>query len=184
MRKHPPKIVLAGKYDDCWSRLDFVWGRQWPGILAASTVEGIGIGLGDGSAGRAGAINHPLKDDDEETPKSRSVPLVQIGRSALHLRSAVGLLALPAVDAATGTFVQARQKQITSGTVNSLAFTNPNTAGNLIVVYVAWNNTGPVALSDSRGNTYTSVAPATAWGRQLALTSCSTRRTSRVAPTP
>ncbi len=76
----------------------------------------------------------------------------------------IGLLALPAVDAATGTFVQARQKRITSGTVNTLAFTNPNTAGNLIVVYVAWNNTGPVALSDSRGNTYTSVAPATAWG--------------------
>ena len=48
--------------------------------------------------------------------------------------------------------------------MNSLAFTNPNTAGNLIVVYVAWNNTGSVALSDSRGNTYTSVAPATAWG--------------------
>ena len=76
----------------------------------------------------------------------------------------IGLLALPAVDAATGTFVQARQKRITAGTVNSLAFTNPNTAGNLIVVYAAWNNTGPVALSDSRGNTYTSVAPATAWG--------------------
>ena len=76
----------------------------------------------------------------------------------------IGLLSLPSVDAATGTFGQARQKRITSGTVNSLAFTNPNTAGNLIVVYVAWNNTGPVVLSDTRGNTYTSVAPATAWG--------------------
>ena len=76
----------------------------------------------------------------------------------------IGLLSLPSVDAATQTFIQGGQKRITSGTVNSLAFTNPNAAGNLIVVYVAWNNTGSVALSDSRGNTYTSVAPATAWG--------------------
>ncbi len=76
----------------------------------------------------------------------------------------IGLLSLPSVDAATQSFTQGRQKRITSGMVNSLAFTNPNAAGNLIVVYVAWNNTGSVALSDSRGNTYTSVAPATAWG--------------------
>ena len=76
----------------------------------------------------------------------------------------IGLLSLPSIDAATQSFSQARQKRITSGTVNSLAFTNPNTAGNLIVVYVAWNNTGSVALSDTRGNTYTSVAPPKSWG--------------------
>ena len=62
------------------------------------------------------------------------------------------------------TFVQARQKRITSGTVNSLAFSSPNTAGNLSVVYVAWSNAGPVTISDTRGNTYAPVAPATAWG--------------------
>jgi hypothetical protein len=48
--------------------------------------------------------------------------------------------------------------------VNSLAFTNANAAGNLIIVYVVWDNSSPVTLRDSRGNTYDSVAPATAWG--------------------
>ena len=48
--------------------------------------------------------------------------------------------------------------------MNSLAFTNANAAGNLIVVYVVWDNSGPVTLRDSRGNTYASVAPPTAWG--------------------
>ena len=67
-------------------------------------------------------------------------------------------------DAATGTFVQAQQNRITSGTVNNRAFANPNTAGNLIVAYVAWSNTGTVSLSDTRGNAYTPVAPATSWG--------------------
>jgi len=75
-----------------------------------------------------------------------------------------GILALPWANADTATFVQDRSKRITSGTVNSLAFNNANTAHNLIVVYVVWDNPGTVALSDSRGNTYTSVAPATAWG--------------------
>jgi glucose/arabinose dehydrogenase/chitodextrinase len=39
-----------------------------------------------------------------------------------------------------------------------------NTAGNLIVVYVSWSNPGAVALSDTRQNVYTAVAPATSWG--------------------
>jgi glucose/arabinose dehydrogenase/PKD repeat protein/chitodextrinase len=48
--------------------------------------------------------------------------------------------------------------------VNSLAFTNANAAGNLIIVYVVWDNSSPVTLRDSRGNTYASVTPPAAWG--------------------
>ena len=70
----------------------------------------------------------------------------------------------PVADAANPAFVQARAKQVTTGTANSLAFTNANTAGNLIVAYVVWDNSSAVTLSDSRGNTYASVAPATTWG--------------------
>ena len=72
------------------------------------------------------------------------------------------MLALSGVQAATPTFVQGRAKEITSGTTNSLAFNSANTAGNLIVVYVAWGNTGAVTLSDSSGNAYAAVAPARA----------------------
>lgn len=74
------------------------------------------------------------------------------------------LLSQSSADAANPAFVQARSKQVTTGTVNSLAFTNANTAGDLIVVYVVWDNASPVTVSDSRGNTYASVAPATPWG--------------------
>ena len=44
---------------------------------------------------------------------------------------------------------------MTSGTTASLAFSKANTAGNLIVVYVVWDNPGTVKVSDTRGNTYT-----------------------------
>lgn len=74
------------------------------------------------------------------------------------------VLSQPVAEAANPAFVQARAKQITSGTVNSLAFANANTVGNLILVYVVWDNSGPVTLRDSRGNGYASVAPPTAWG--------------------
>jgi glucose/arabinose dehydrogenase/chitodextrinase len=74
------------------------------------------------------------------------------------------LLSQPVADAANPAFVQARSKQITTGTANSLAFTNANAAGNLIVAYVVWDSSSPVTLRDSRGNTYAGVAPATAWG--------------------
>jgi glucose/arabinose dehydrogenase/chitodextrinase len=75
-----------------------------------------------------------------------------------------GMFALSGAQAATSIFVQGSAKEITSGTTNSLAFNSANSAGNLIVVYVVWNNTGSVALSDSRGNTYEAVAPAMSWG--------------------
>ena len=76
-------------------------------------------------------------------------------------------LALPqvgALAAATPTFVQVRAKEIKSGTTNSLAFSSANTAGNLIVVYAIWSNTGSVTVSDSRGNTYATAASRTTWG--------------------
>src|SRR5215211_8253775 len=82
-----------------------------------------------------------------------------------------GMLALSRAQAATPTFVQGSAKEITSGTTNSLAFDSANTAGNLIVVYVVWSNRGSVTLSDSGGNTYAAVAPASRWGSGNALRS-------------
>ena len=64
---------------------------------------------------------------------------------------------------ATPAFVQARAREIASGTVNSLAFNSANGAGNLIVVYVVWDNPGSATISDSRGNTYAAAQAATRW---------------------
>ncbi len=65
--------------------------------------------------------------------------------------------------AATPSYVQGRAAEIGSGSQNNLAFSTNNTAGNLIVVYALWDNTSAVALTDTRGNTYASAAPATRW---------------------
>ena len=85
------------------------------------------------------------------------------GLCLIALIVALGLSPLVQVQAATPTFVQTKANQITSGTVNNLAFNTANTAGNLIVAYVVWNNTGAVSLSDSR-NSYTPAAARTTWG--------------------
>ena len=75
------------------------------------------------------------------------------------------VVATPAspVAAAPPAFVQARALEINGGTVNSTSFTNANTAGNLIVVYVVWSNAGTVSVSDTRGNTYAPAQAATRW---------------------
>lgn len=65
--------------------------------------------------------------------------------------------------AATPTFKQAKANEISSGTVDSVAFTSANVAGNLIVVEVLWSNTGTVTLSDTRGNTYAAATTRATW---------------------
>ena len=51
-----------------------------------------------------------------------------------------------------------------SGTTASVAFPSANSAGNLIVVYVVWDNPGAVTLSDTSGNTYTAGTARQTWG--------------------
>jgi hypothetical protein len=53
---------------------------------------------------------------------------------------------------------------VTSGTTASLAFSKANTAGNLIAVYVVWDNPGSVTVSDTRADTYTAATPHQSWG--------------------
>jgi glucose/arabinose dehydrogenase/PKD repeat protein len=105
-------------------------------------------------------------------PISPIAALARPGRATRIATAATALafalsLAVSAVEARaadTPAFVQTRAQEINSGAVNSLAFSSANTAGNLIVAYVIWNNTGAVTMSDSRGNGYTSAAGRTTWG--------------------
>lgn len=53
-------------------------------------------------------------------------------------------------------FVQERYFRVTGGSSVSVRFARPNKAGDLIVAYVVWDNTGPVSLTDSTGNAYVS----------------------------
>jgi chitodextrinase len=74
------------------------------------------------------------------------------------------LLPLSEAAAATPAFVQARANEVNSGTTNSAAFNSANTAGNLIVAYVVWNNAGAVNLGDSKGNVYTAATTRSTFG--------------------
>jgi chitodextrinase len=53
-------------------------------------------------------------------------------------------------------FVQKRYFRVTAGSSVDVTFRKSNRAGDLIVAYVVWDNTGPVSLTDSTGNAYVS----------------------------
>src|ERR1700722_18501060 len=60
-------------------------------------------------------------------------------------------------------FVQESDNQVTSGQSDSVTFSSATTAGNLIAVYVVWDNTGSVSVSDSLGNSYKSATSPVRW---------------------
>ena len=96
--------------------------------------------------------------------RPRSLPAV-----AVLAAVTLGILSLTLIPsparAATATFKQVNAKEIKTGSVNRLAFDTANTAGNLIVVYVAWTNTKGVEIKDDRHNRYTPVETSpTSWG--------------------
>jgi hypothetical protein len=62
------------------------------------------------------------------------------------------------------SFVQVKHNEIGSGTILSAAFNAATTAGNTIIVYVVWSNSGSVTLTDSRGNQFVSVGGPVGWG--------------------
>jgi len=62
------------------------------------------------------------------------------------------------------SFVQVSHNQISSGTSATVPFGNTTRAGNTVVVYVIWSNTGSVTLTDAVGNSFVSAAAAVTWG--------------------
>jgi chitodextrinase len=65
--------------------------------------------------------------------------------------------------AATPAFVQEKDNQVVSGLTNRTTFSAATIAGNLIVVYLIWDNTGTASVSDSLGNAYVSAVGPTRW---------------------
>ncbi len=75
----------------------------------------------------------------------------------------IAIVTPTAAHAATPGFVQTTAREVGSGTTNAVTFNQPNTAGNLIVAYVVWDNSGTVNVTDTRGNTYTPVSARVPW---------------------
>ena len=92
-----------------------------------------------------------------------------LGRLPAALGLALGVvltLAAVAHAAAAPVFVQRAYRQGAPGTSVTVTFPARNTAGNLIAVYVVWDNAGAVSLTDTRGNVYqAAVGPTAAGGR-------------------
>jgi chitodextrinase len=87
---------------------------------------------------------------------------------------AFGIFFEPGVAFSAGgpTFVQENDNQIQSGINVSVTLPWSTTAGNLIVVFVVWDNSGDVSLTDNAGNAYVSAIGPTRWhaGRYSAQT--------------
>jgi hypothetical protein len=79
-----------------------------------------------------------------------------IAASAFLLIAAAMAIPGSAIAASAPAFVQQESARVTSGVAIQVTLPKATAAGNLLVVYVAWDNSGPVAVTDSRGNTYTS----------------------------
>src|SRR5262245_31653699 len=72
---------------------------------------------------------------------------------------------LPARAVTRRLLIQKRYFRVISGSSVSVSFKKPNTAGNLIVAYVVWDNAGSVSVTDSAGDTYASaIGPTQATG--------------------
>ena len=79
--------------------------------------------------------------------------------------AALGAAPLPARAATKRLLIQKRYFRVISGGSVSVTFKKPNTAGNLIVAYVVWDNAGAVSVTDSAGNTFASaIGPTQATG--------------------
>jgi glucose/arabinose dehydrogenase/PKD repeat protein len=91
-------------------------------------------------------------------------PAHGLGRFLLIGIILASMLPATSVTAATPAFKQAKAFEITTGTVDNVAFASANMAGDLIAVQVLWSNTAAVTLSDSRGNAYAAATARTTWG--------------------
>ena len=74
----------------------------------------------------------------------RTIHYVVLGIALILAAATLSIVSPSRAYAASAAFVQGRATQVTSGTTASLAFSKANTAGNLIVVYVVWDNSGTV----------------------------------------
>ena len=97
-------------------------------------------------------------------PRSASSYVLALGLALTVALTGIGVVSPTAAYAATPAFVQVKANEVASGTTDTLAFTNANTAGNLIAAYVIWNNVGTVSLADTRNNAYVAATARMTWG--------------------
>jgi len=106
----------------------------------------------------------PVSGNRVKAQVPRTIHRVVLGTALLLVAAILSTVSPPRAYAASAAFVQGRATQVTRGTTASLAFSKANTAGNLIAVYVVWDNSGTAKVSDTSGNTYTAATARQSFG--------------------
>ena len=75
----------------------------------------------------------------------------------------VGLLPGVLFGAGTPAFIQEQDNRVSAGQTLTVTASSPTTSGNLVVVYVVWDNTNTVVLTDSAGNSYANASGPKKW---------------------
>src|SRR5262249_16283204 len=116
----------------------------------------------EGSRHRNGA--KPVSGNRAKARVARTIRRAGLGIALVLAAATLSTVSPSRAQAASAAYVQGRNTQVTRGTTASLAFGRANTAGNLIAVYVVWDNPGTVKVSDTRGNTYKAATARRTWG--------------------
>ena len=82
---------------------------------------------------------------------------------AIVLCLVVSILPGAMFGAGSPAFVQEKDNRVSSGKTVTVTASSHTTSGNLIAVYVVWDNTSTISLSDSAGNSYASAAGPIKW---------------------
>src|SRR5262245_3448303 len=110
-----------------------------------------------------GARRRPTEGPTRDRPRPGWLVVATYLRPASL--AALSSAPLPARAATRRLLIQKRYLRVISGGSVSVTLKKPNTAGNLIVAYVVWDNAGSVSVSDSAGNTFASaIGPTQATG--------------------
>jgi hypothetical protein len=123
--------------------------RNVSAYVTAATGSSLGIVKPDGTT--ITVDSHGVITSAGSTP---TIPLVLVTptstSNALILEGSIG----------PPTFVQAEVAFYSPGPATTCAFTSPNTAGNLLLIFIWYQYTGlaPSSVTDSAGNTYTLLA--------------------------
>jgi outer membrane protein assembly factor BamB len=131
--------------------------------LSASLPANTGVSDDPGGP-RHGNGTKSVSENGAKVRFHRATHYIVLSIALILVAATLGIVSPSRAYAASAAFVQGRDSIVTSGTTASLAFSKANTAGNLIVVYVVWDNPGTVKVSDTRGNIYKAATAHETWG--------------------
>jgi chitodextrinase len=150
-------------------------GLQWSNITSlsasiswSSSTDNVGVAgyriFRNGiSVGTTTSLSYGDTRLNAPTTYTYAVAAYDFSNNASPLSQQIALTTAPTFQSPP-SFVQSNENQISNGSSVSAAFNNATHAGNTILAFVIWSNSGSVTLTDSRGDTFNSVSAPVRWG--------------------